>query len=147
MFLQLIFYISICDGYFLLYSYALITMAGYVIECLTNDSYYLAHTNPLFLSMKVLPLRKIFFHRVGLVMYKYSNHRLPECIAQLYLRNDSIHEHNTRGSQVLRVPLGSKTISSLSARIWNALSLNLNCNISISLFKRNLKLLLLHNDK
>ena len=34
-----------------------------------NFSYYLAHTNPLFLSMEVLPLRKIFFHRVGLVMY------------------------------------------------------------------------------
>ena len=61
-----------------------------------NFSYYLAHTNPLFFSLDVLPLRKIFFHRVGLVMYKYSNHLLPECIAQLYLRNDSIHEHNTR---------------------------------------------------
>ena len=68
-----------------------------------NFSYYLAHTNPLFLSMEVLPLRKIFFHRVGLVMYKYSNHLLPECIAQLYFKNDSIHEHNTRGCQLLRV--------------------------------------------
>ena len=65
-------------------------------------------------------------------MYKYSNHLLPECIAQLYLRNYSIHEHNTRGSQLLRVPLGSKTFSSLSARIWNVLSLKLNCNVSIS---------------
>ena len=107
-----------------------------------NFSYYLAHTNPLFLSMEVLLLRKIFFHRVGLVMYNYSNHLLPECIAQLYLRNDSIHEHNTRGCQLLRVPLESKTFSSLSARIWNALSLN----VSISLFKRNLKLFLLHNE-
>ena len=44
-----------------------------------NFSYYLAHTNPLFLSMEALPLRN-FFHRVGLVMYKYSNHLLPEVI-------------------------------------------------------------------
>ena len=57
-------------------------------------------------------------------MYKYSNHLSPKCIAQLHLRNDSIHEHNTRGSQLLRVPLGSKTFSSFSAWIWNALSLN-----------------------
>ena len=86
-----------------------------------------------------LPLSKIFFHRVGLVMYKYSNHLLPECIAQLYLRNDSIHEHNTRGCQLLRVPLDSKpSVACMSARIWNALSLKLNCNVSISLFKRNL---------
>ena len=47
-------------------------------------------------------------------MYIYSNHLLPECIAQLYmyLRNDSIHEHDTRGWQLLRVPLDSKTFSS-----------------------------------
>ena len=40
-------------------------------------------------------------------MYKYSNSLLPECtiaqIAQLYLRNDSIHEHNIRGCHQLRV--------------------------------------------
>ena len=43
-------------------------------------SHYLAHTNPLFLSMEVLPLRKIFLYKVGLIMYKYSNNILPECI-------------------------------------------------------------------
>ena len=68
-----------------------------------NFSHYLAHTNPLFLTMKVLPLRKIFFYKVGLIMYKYSLNLLPECIAHLYLRNDSIHEHNTRGCHELRV--------------------------------------------
>ena len=34
-------------------------------------------------------------------MYKYSLNLLPECIAHLYLRNDSIHEHNTRGCHEL----------------------------------------------
>ena len=50
-------------------------------------------------------------------MYKYSNNLSLECIAQVYLRNDSIHKNNTRGCQLLRVPLGSKTFSSLSTRI------------------------------
>ena len=77
--------------------------------------------------MEVLPLKNFFFHKVGLVMY--PNYLSPECIAQLYLRNDSIHEHNDRECQLLRVPLGSKTFSSLSARIWNALSHKLNCNV------------------
>ena len=61
-------------------------------------SHYLAHTNPLFFSMEVLPLKKIFPYKVGLIMYRYSLNLLPECIAHLYLRNDSIHEHNTRGT-------------------------------------------------
>ena len=43
-------------------------------------------------------------------MYNYSTHLLPECIAQLYLGNDSILEYNTRGCQLLRVLLGSKTL-------------------------------------
>ena len=66
-------------------------------------SHYLAHTNPLFHSMEVLLLMKIFLYKVRLIMYKYSNNLLPECISLLYLRNDSIHEHNTRGCHKLRV--------------------------------------------
>ena len=75
-------------------------------------SHYLAHTNPLFLSMEVIPLMKIFLYKVGLIMYKYSNNLLPECII-LYLRNDSIHEHNTRGCHQLRVLTGAKTFSNI----------------------------------
>ena len=36
-------------------------------------------------------------------MYKYSNKLLPEYIEQLYLPNDSIHEHYTRRCHQLRV--------------------------------------------
>ena len=111
-----------------------------------NFSHYLAHTNPLFLTMKVLPLRKIFFYKVGLIMYKYSLNLLPECIAHLYLRNDSIHEHNTRGCHELRVLPGAKTFSNISARIWNVLSNKINCDVSMSIFKCNLKLFLLNNE-
>ena len=111
-----------------------------------NFSHYLAHTNPLFLTMEVLPLRKIYFFKVGLIMYKYSLNLLPECIAHLYLRNDSIHEHNTRGCHELRVLPGAKTFSNISARIWNVLSNKINCDVSMSIFKCNLKLFLLNNE-
>ena len=47
--------------------------------------HHLAHTNPLFLSIEVLPLRKIFLCKVGLIMYQYCNNFLPECISLLYL--------------------------------------------------------------
>ena len=109
-------------------------------------SHYLAHTNPLFPSMEVLPLMKIFLYKVGLIMYKYSNNLLPECISLLYLRNDSIHEHNTRGCHQLRVLHGAKTFSNISARIWNVLTNKFNCDVSMSIFKCKLKLFLLHNE-
>ena len=98
-----------------------------------NFPHYLAHTNPLFLSMEVLPLRKIFFYEVGFIMYKYSLNLLPECIAHLYLRNDSIHEHNTRSCHELRVLPGAKSFSNISAQIWNVLSNKINCDVSMSI--------------
>ena len=55
----------------------------------------------------------MFFYKVGLIMYKYSLNLLPECIAHLYLRNDSIHEHNTQGCHELRVLTGAKTIANI----------------------------------
>ena len=67
-------------------------------------------------------------------------------IPPLFQKNFEPPRNEILDTPLLRVPLESKTFSSLSARIWNALSLKLNCNVSISLFKRNLKLFLLHNE-
>ena len=85
--------------------------------------------------MEVLPLRKIFFYKVRLIMYKYSLNLLPECIAHIYLRSDGIHEYNTRGCHELRVPPGAKTFNNISARIWNVISNKINCDVSMSISK------------
>ena len=74
------------------------------------------------------------FYKVGLIMYKYSPNLLPECITHLYLRNDSIHEHNTRDCHELRVLPGAKTFTNISARVWNDLSNKINYDDSMSVF-------------
>ena len=78
-------------------------------------------------------------------MYKYSNNFLPECISLLYLRNDSIYEHNTQGCHQLRVLRDAKTFSDISARNWNVLTNKFSCDVSMSIFKCKLKLFLLLN--
>ena len=65
-------------------------------------SHYLAHIEPLFMSLEILPLEKRFYHRCGLMMYKYHNSLLPCSISQLFAKNDSIHNHNTRCSNLLK---------------------------------------------
>ena len=40
-------------------------------------SRYLAHLEPAFMSLEILPLEKIFYHSCGLMMYKYHNSLLP----------------------------------------------------------------------
>ena len=82
-----------------------------------NFSYYLAHTKPLFHSMEVLPFKKIYYHRIGLMMYKFNNNLLPNCLSQLYERTGNVHDHNARGCQLLRVSTGTKTFSNMSARL------------------------------
>ena len=74
-----------------------------------------------------------------LVIFSYNLEMLAQC-------NDSIHEHNTRGCHELRVLPGAKTFSNISARIWNVLSNKINCDVSMSIFKCNLKLFLLNNE-
>ena len=109
-------------------------------------SHYLAHTEPLFMSLEILPLEKIFYPRCGLMMYKYHNNLLPCSISQLYAKNDSIHDHNTRCSNLLRVPIGSKSFTSVSARIWNVLNNIIIFDVPISKFKSLLKQYLLYNS-
>ena len=78
--------------------------------------------------------------------YKYSNNLLPDSTSQLYLRNDSIHKYNTREYHQLRVLPGAKISSNICARISNVLTNNINCDVSMSIFKCKLKLFLMHNE-
>ena len=72
--------------------------------------------------MEVLPFKKVYYRRIGFIFYKFNNSLLPNCLPKLYERTDSVHDHNTRGCQRLKVPTATKTFSNMSARVWNALS-------------------------
>ena len=79
------------------------------------------------------------------MMYKFNNNLLPNSLSQLYERTDSVHDHNTRGCQLLRVSTCTKMFSNTSARVWNALSDKIDSNTSRAVFKDKLKLFLLSN--
>ena len=104
------------------------------VICIFTFSHYLAHTEPLFLSLVILPLEKISYHRCGLMMYKFHNDLIPCSVSQLYAKNDSIHAHNTTCSKFLRVSHGSKSFTIVSARIWNVLINIIDFDIQISKF-------------
>ena len=70
-------------------------------------------------------------------MYKYANGLLPFVINSIYTVNSYFHEHNTRQKHLLHTNKGStnKSISNISARVWNALQKAIDVNISASKFK------------
>ena len=106
---------------------------------------YLAHTDPLFKNLEILPIDKIFIDRIGITMFKVTYELVPKSIHQLFSRNKDIHSHDTRNKDLLRASTGTKNFTFLSSRIWNAIVCNININVSLSRFKYILKIYLLHN--
>ena len=57
---------------------------------------YLAHTDPLFKGLKILPVNKLYSDRIGIIMFKATYDLLPKSITQLFSKNKDIHSYNTR---------------------------------------------------
>ena len=77
-------------------------------------------------------------------MYKYVNGLLPSVMNELYKCNSDIHEHFTKQRHLLHTSRSKTNVfmnnfTNVSPRIWNALQIKINVNVSISIFKRSLK--------
>ena len=106
----------------------------------------MAYTEPLFIDLSILPFHKLYFNRIGILMYKQTNGLLPNVMNELYISKNKIHKHNTRHSIKLYISKGSDKFSTSSARVWNLLSSLIDVNVSLNQFKLNSKLYFLHNS-
>ena len=52
---------------------------------------YLAHTDPLFKGLKILPVNNLYIDRIGIIMFKATYDLLPKSITQLFSKNKDIH--------------------------------------------------------
>ena len=55
----------------------------------------LAHTEPLFLQLNILPIDKLIQDRTGLFIYEMYNGLHPPTINNMYIKNNDVHNHNT----------------------------------------------------
>ena len=125
----------------------LCTLQNKIIR-LVSFSYFRAHADTLFIKLEILPLHKIFLHRISLMMYKYTHNMLPPAMNEMYIRNDEVHNYNTRQSKLLHIPNGShiKNFRYRSVLLYNELiARNINFNVSLPKFKKIVKRFLLHN--
>ena len=113
-----------------------------------NFSHYKASSDPIYITLDILPLQKLVTHGIALMMYKYSQGMLPQMIQDLYVTNNAVHHYSTSQSNLLHVPLGVHTnnFRYKSIFIWNKLSiLGISFDIPISKFKNTTKDLLQHS--
>ena len=109
-----------------------------------------AHSEPLFSSLCVLSVSQVYVYNIGLVMYKYHHGLLPH-ISHMFEKNSSIHQYNTRQSNLLHVPccrteLGKRSFRYKAVTIWNVIFENISVYIEIGTFKRHLKSYILSNS-
>ena len=57
---------------------------------------YLAHTDPIYKNLAILPFGKIFIDSKGITMFKVEYELLPKSVIQLFSKIRDIHSHDTR---------------------------------------------------
>ena len=64
----------------------------------------LAHTEPLFLNLDILPIDKLIQNRIGLFLYKMFYGLHPIGISVMYSQNCDVHSHDTRKKIIYMLP-------------------------------------------
>ena len=107
------------------------------------------HSTPLFDSLCILTVEKLYSYNVGLFMYKYHHGWLSQ-IFDVFQRNSDVHYHDTRQSQFLHLPkpkteMGKRSFCYQAVLVWNTAHRNLKINVKIGTFKKHFKKYLLEN--
>ena len=87
----------------------------------------------------------IYIYRI-IMMYKLNSGHLPKVLCNFFKKNNEIHNYNTRTKDMFRISHESQTFSSVGAKIWNALSIKIDVNVTLIKFKNSLKVYLLSNS-
>ena len=112
---------------------------------------YRSPTEPIFTSLKILPLAKLYEYAVILFMFKYIKNMLPNVFDDTFIINADIHNYSTRQTRKLHVPIGKssmvyKTVKYRGTYLWNYVSDKCNNNCGILSYKQLLRSYLLLNN-
>ena len=104
----------------------------------------LAHSEPLFIHLKTLQFKKLYFYTVEyLFLCTSANIIYYHQSSIMYVYNRDVHQVNTRQADKVRpakyrTVLASESLRILAVGIWNDILSNLDVNLSFSLFKKRL---------
>ena len=105
----------------------------------------LDHTLPLFHSLNLLQINEIYVYCVQLFMYKYHHDCLPNVFYDFYVRNNSVHDHQTRQPLIRTQPL-SKTIRVTGVVLYNHFFNLIGLGTSYATYKTHLRKHIINYD-
>lgn len=111
---------------------------------LIKSTGYLSHSAPLFKSLNILPINKIYIYKVSVFMYKFVNDISPDLFSGMFTRNYERHHYRTRFRSNFEIPpfrlnIVKKSVRYTGSIIWNYVSSVLDINYCIHTFKRHIK--------
>ena len=104
-----------------------------------------AHSAPLFVHSRILPVTMLYYLLVSSMMHDINNHRVPSNISMLFTRSEQVHHHFTRfsaaGNLYVKTSRTNQLLFSfarIGVRVWNSIPMKLRIK-NRTPFKRELK--------
>ena len=109
------------------------------------------HTMPIFQSLNVLNITKLYIYSVLIFLYKYHHQDLLNFFADFFMTNDTFHEHDTRQRKQFWPPLArsnqrSRAMRYTGVKVNNYFMNHKGYNGSFAMFKKEVKRFIIEND-
>ena len=108
-----------------------------------TDTGILTRSEPLFKDLKVMKIHDVINYLIVIFLFKFYHKKLPRVFDKMFHFNCNIHEHFTRQSIDLHVPLVKRNLTKMIVRytgvLWNKYSKQISVYCTIDTFKKNLK--------
>ena len=109
------------------------------------------HSAPILKRLNLLNLNEIYIYFVQLFMFKYHHNCISPVFNDMFIVNNSVHEHFTRQQNHLHVPrfstnLMARSVRVVGVRIYNNFDIFVSINLLYDSYKHNLKHFILKND-
>lgn len=118
-----------------------------VIRIITNSSRY-SSAGHLLQDNKILPVRKLFFYSIAVLLFQLRNALLPfEFIDSVFLQNNNVTRFAMNLNFLLpasRTNYGKMTTAYAAITFWNNMPLSVKTMPTLSSFKKSLKSFLLN---
>ena len=118
-----------------------------VVRIVCNAAFR-AHTDGLFSKHRILKVEDVYNLQLGSFMYSLNDGTIPLALTKMFVKNNQVHNYSTRQASDFHLPHSRtqsflNTLACTGPRFWNSLDSSVKQAISLPVFKRKLKSILL----
>ena len=106
---------------------------------IVSNKKFLAHSDPIFASLKILKLNDLIELNICGFMHKHMNNNLPNSLRNLFTPLTTNNRNKSYRVEKPRISILSNLPTVTFPKVWNSLPLNLKYSNSLSILKNEMK--------